>query len=170
MPVTVLRLGHRRERDARISTHCGLVARAFGAREIIYAGEKDDKMMASVRDVAKRWGGPFAVRYTEKPLHVIKKFHGLKAHLTMYGIPFEKKLRAIKKRRNVLIIIGSEKVPPEIYRLVDLNLSVTSQPHSEVAALAVVLSKLCGPKKFRGAKLLIVPQNRGKSIKNRKKI
>ena len=37
--IVVLRLGHRIGRDARISTHCGLVARALGANKIIYSGD-----------------------------------------------------------------------------------------------------------------------------------
>ena len=40
--VSVLRLGHRRERDKRITSHLGLTARAFGADEVILAGEEDD--------------------------------------------------------------------------------------------------------------------------------
>ena len=38
-PISVLRLGHRRERDKRITSHLGLTARAFGANEVILAGE-----------------------------------------------------------------------------------------------------------------------------------
>ena len=34
--ISVLRLGHRLVRDDRVSTHVGLVARAFGASEIFY--------------------------------------------------------------------------------------------------------------------------------------
>jgi tRNA (cytidine56-2'-O)-methyltransferase len=41
MRVTVLRLGHRPERDKRITTHVGLVARAFGAEEMLLAGGGD---------------------------------------------------------------------------------------------------------------------------------
>ena len=33
--VSVLRLGHRRDRDKRITSHLGLTARAFGANEIL---------------------------------------------------------------------------------------------------------------------------------------
>jgi len=35
LKVNVLRLGHRYSRDRRISTHVGLVARAFGADELL---------------------------------------------------------------------------------------------------------------------------------------
>ena len=33
--ISVLRLGHRRDRDKRITSHLGLTARAFGADEVI---------------------------------------------------------------------------------------------------------------------------------------
>ena len=35
--IGVLRLGHRRERDKRITSHLGLTARAFGADEVFLA-------------------------------------------------------------------------------------------------------------------------------------
>ena len=37
--ISVLRLGHRIERDKRITSHLGLTARAFGADEIILSGD-----------------------------------------------------------------------------------------------------------------------------------
>jgi tRNA (cytidine56-2'-O)-methyltransferase len=168
MPITVLRLGHRQDRDARISTHCGLVARAFGANEIIYAGEKDKKLIASIRSVSKQWGGKFRVRYLTKPNKFISKFRGLKIHLTMYGIPFEKKLRTIKSKHNILIIIGCAKVPREIYELADLNLAVTNQPHSEVASLAVFLNSLNRKSNFSKPKRKIIPCEKGKNVKTTK--
>jgi len=36
MKTTVLRLGHRISRDKRTSTHIALVARAFGAEEVVF--------------------------------------------------------------------------------------------------------------------------------------
>ncbi|MEM5871528.1 MAG: tRNA (cytidine(56)-2'-O)-methyltransferase, partial [Candidatus Aenigmatarchaeota archaeon] len=56
MSIYVLRLGHRIHRDERISTHCGLVARAFGADGIIYSGEHDEKLIESVKRVSEEWG------------------------------------------------------------------------------------------------------------------
>jgi tRNA (cytidine56-2'-O)-methyltransferase len=162
MPVTVLRLGHRPERDKRVTTHCALVARAFGAREIVYSGERDDKFEDSVRKVAASWGGPFAVRYESNWRNFIRKFRGTKVHLTMYGLPFDS---VPAPRGNVLVIVGAEKVPGEVYGMADQNLCVGSQPHSEIAALAVYLYRLNGiKKKFSKAKLRIVPMERGKKV------
>ena len=50
--IIVLRMGHRQKRDERLSTHCGLVARALGADRIIYSGERDGKLLYSVNDVS----------------------------------------------------------------------------------------------------------------------
>jgi tRNA (cytidine56-2'-O)-methyltransferase len=42
--ITVLRLGHRPQRDMRVTTHVALVARAFGADAVILT-VKDDRQI-----------------------------------------------------------------------------------------------------------------------------
>ncbi len=162
--IVVLRLGHRKERDKRISTHCGLVARAFGANGIVYSGEHDEKLLESIMDVVNTWGGRFWVKYESNWRQYIKNFSGTKVHLTMYGIPFERKIEKLKNEKDILIIVGSEKVPPEVYKLADYNLSVTNQPHSEVGALAVFLYSLGKKPRFTNWKRKIIPRARGKKI------
>ncbi len=165
MNVTVLRLGHRKERDKRITTHCALVARAFGAKKIILSGEKDESILKSVREAAQRWGGDFEVEYREDWKSVIKNFKGIRAHLSMYG---EKPTAKLKKARNMLVVIGAGKVPPEVYKLCDYNIAIGNQPHSEVAALAVFLMKVLGEKelwkKKSHAKVKIIPQKNSKKV------
>lgn len=162
--IAVLRLGHRCGRDARISTHCGLVARAFGAEKIIYSGQRDERMMNSVRKVAENFGGPFAVSYEKNWRRAIADFAGVKVHLTMYGLLIQEKISELRNR-DLLIIIGGEKVPSEVYQLADYNIAVTSQPHSEVAALAVFLHECFKTKKkFKGMKKKIIPQPAGKAL------
>ncbi|MEM2678178.1 MAG: hypothetical protein QXU62_06015, partial [Thermofilaceae archaeon] len=56
--VVVLRVGHRPGRDKRISTHVGLVARAFGAQGVIFAGEIEETVIKSIQRVVETWGGP----------------------------------------------------------------------------------------------------------------
>ena len=168
--ITVLRLGHRLGRDLRISTHCGLVARAFGADEIIYSGDKDEKMMKSVKRVVSEWGGPFSVTYEKNWKKIIQSFNGTRIHLTMYGIPIQDRIKEIRRKKNILVIIGSEKVPGEVYQMADYNIAITNQPHSEVAALGVFLHEYFKgselEKKFKDAKLKIIPQEKGKMIIN----
>ena len=169
--ITVLRLGHRRDRDKRISTHVALTARAFGADKIVFSGEYDEKLVEKVKEVVKRWGGSFEIEYVKNWKEWLKNFFGIKIHLTMYGIDFRKKLAEIKKRwkkgSDIAVIVGSEKVPKEVYEIADYNLAVGNQPHSEVSALAIFLYELQERKiksEFENAELRIVPQEKGKKI------
>jgi len=167
--ITVLRLGHRKKRDARLSTHCGLAARALGANSIIYSGERDGQPLESIKKVSKQWGGKFNASYEANWRKAINNFRGTKVHLTMYGLPLQTRIREIRKKKNILIIVGGEKVPGEVYRSVDYNLAVTNQPHSEVAALAIFLHEYLSGKELAkkfGGKLKIVPQEFGKRLMN----
>ena len=165
--ITALRLGHRKKRDARLSTHCGLAARALGADMIVFSGEKDQQLLDSIKKVSKNWGGKFKASYEKDWRKTIKNFHGTKVHLTMYGLPIQDQIRKIRGKKDVLVIIGGEKVPGIVYHGVDYNLAITNQPHSEVAALAIFLHEYFSgrelKKKFDG-RLKIVPQEFGKKI------
>jgi len=171
--IYVLRLNHRKERDKRVTTHVGLVARAFGADGIILSGDYDEKVMDTWRDVTERWGGPFDVQYTESWRETVKRWKergGTVVHLTMYGIPVDEAVRRMREEgvQDVLVVVGGEKVPPELYRLADYNVAVGNQPHSEVAALAVFLDRWFGGRElyreFRDWKVKIVPSERGKHV------
>lgn len=165
---TLLRLGHRRGRDDRISSHVGLTARQFGADKIIYSGEHDKNMMNSLQDVCERWGGFFEIEYREGFRRIIKNFSGTTVHLTMYGQPFQDQLPEIRQAEDLLIVVGSQKVPRDIYNLVDHNLAIGNQPHSEVAAVAVFLYELADRQiktSFPGGQLEVVPSKQGKDLR-----
>lgn len=173
MEIHVLRLGHRLPRDERISTHVALVARAFGASSMVYTGQHDSGLEESAKRICKSWGGDFEVTYSKSYKPVIRRHReeGFKVvHLTMYGLPVQElKSRAkLKSRDKVLLIVGSEAVPGDVYQLSDFNISVTNQPHSEVAALAITLDRLMGGKELEGldfgGKMRIVPCERGKKF------
>jgi tRNA (cytidine56-2'-O)-methyltransferase len=172
MKIHVFRLSHRPFRDQRISTHCGLVARAFGAEKMVYSGEKDRNLENSINKVVKNWGGWFEIEYADGWKKTIEKYRKKKfiiIHLTMYGLPVQKTIDKIRKqRKNILLIAGGEKVPPEIYCEADFNISVTSQPHSEVSALAVFLDRCFKgkelEKKHSKALLKVIPQKMGKKV------
>ncbi len=167
MKTFILRLGHRAGRDKRISTHCGLVARAFGADGIVYSGEKDQSVIDSIRKVSRQWGGKFEVMYEKNWKSFVRKWKGQVIHLTMYGLPVQKAMGKIKDK-DTLIIVGGEKVPYEVYQIADRNVSVTSQPHSEIAALSIFLDRLHKGRelgrKFPRAEKTVVPQERGKKV------
>lgn len=166
--ITVLRIGHRIGRDVRISTHVGLVARAFGADGIVYSGEQDSSLLKSLERICEKWGGGFEVSYRKDWRKAIKDFNGTKVHLTMYGLGINSVEQEIRKRKgDFLVVVGAEKVPREVYEMVDYNVSIGSQPHSEVAALAVFLDRLLCGKGIEtnfGGELQIVPSENGKNV------
>jgi tRNA (cytidine56-2'-O)-methyltransferase len=164
--IKVLRLGHRRERDKRITTHIGLVARAFGVDEVLIS-TKDEGIESTLRDVTERFGGDFKVKSGIKWRKVISNWEGIKVHLTMYGEHINDVMPRIPKDKDLLIIVGAEKVPKEVFVSSDLNVAVGNQPHSEVAALAVFLDRFLGQdvlkKEFDG-KVRIIPTKSGKNM------
>ena len=168
MSVTVLRLGHRPSRDKRISTHCGLVARAFGADNIFYSGLRDSSMEKSIHGVASHWGGNFGVAHVRSWKAFLRDWNGKSVHLTMYGMPVHKRIEKIRGEKDLLVIVGGEKVPWEVYELATWNIGVTNQPHSEVAALGVFLHEYFQGKElslsFKRAGKRVVPQARGKKV------
>ncbi|AOV94689.1 tRNA 2'-O-methylase [Nanohaloarchaea archaeon SG9] len=161
--IKILRLGHRRGRDDRISTHVGLTARQWGADRIIFSGESDDSMIESQRDIVGRWGGSTEIEYREDWKKVVKDFEGLKVHLTMYGLRIDEEIGGLKERfeeDDLLVIVGAEKVPRWVYTHVDFNISVGNQPHSEIAALAVFLDRIQDDgirQDFEGAEIFVRP-------------
>jgi tRNA (cytidine56-2'-O)-methyltransferase len=174
MEVNVLRLDHRRRRDARITTHVCLTARAFGASKIILSGDKDQKLMENVKDVAKRWGGKFDVDYRKSWENLFEEWKnagGQIVHLTMYGEPVQNAVVDIKKSpQDKLVVVGGSRVPTKVYREADWNVSVTTQPHSEVSSLALFLHLFFEGKEldmeFKGGKLKVVPSAKGKKVIN----
>jgi len=172
--LSVLRLGHRRDRDKRITSHLGLTARAFGADEVILAGDRDPSALETWDSVTERFGGEFSSRFEESPLSFLRKQaksgEATIIHLTMYGSPWEVSIPTIPTDKPALVVVGGTKVPAEVYHLADHNVSVGNQPHSEVAALAVFLNSWLGPvdsdSKFSGAKMKVVPSAKGKVVIN----
>ncbi|XRO77552.1 tRNA (cytidine(56)-2'-O)-methyltransferase [Methanocaldococcus sp. 10A] len=172
MVVEVLRLGHRGDRDKRISTHVALTARALGAEKIIFTTE-DEHVENSVKKVVESWGGSFEFvveKHWKKYIREFKK-RGIVVHLTMYGANINEimpEIRELSREKDILVIVGAEKVPKEVYELADYNISVGNQPHSEVAALAIFLDRLFKGKtlyrEFENAKIKIVPSNHGKVV------
>ncbi|MEM2796221.1 MAG: tRNA (cytidine(56)-2'-O)-methyltransferase [Candidatus Hadarchaeales archaeon] len=168
--IVVLRLGHRPERDKRVTTHVGLVARAFGADGIIIADIRDEEVEKSITEVVERWGGNFFVKSGvpwKKEIEEWKKKKGKIVHLTMYGVPVSSVIEELRQQ-DLMIVVGAAKVPAEVFELADYNVAIGNQPHSEVAALAVFLDRLFEGKElerdFPNWKLKIIPSERGKHL------
>ncbi|UZE92598.1 MAG: tRNA (cytidine(56)-2'-O)-methyltransferase [Methanosarcinales archaeon] len=168
--IVVLRLGHRLFRDQRMTTHVALTARALGAEGVLFISG-DKTVEQSLRDARKRWGGEFYVRGGVNWRDEIRKWKdagGKVCHLTMYGINLPDVIDEIKGTKNLMVIVGAEKVPAEVYDLVDWNVAIGQQPHSEVAALAIFLDRLQeGEELKRSFKrgLKIIPKRKGKCVK-----
>lgn len=164
--ITVLRLGHRPERDKRITTHVALTARAFGAKGIIVS-TKDAVLEESVQDVVKRFGGDFTITTGVNWRRYLQDFQGTVVHLTMYGLPVDEVASNVPDGE-VLVVVGAEKVPPEVYQRADMNVAVGNQPHSEVAALAILLDRIFQGKglqrDYQGAQIKVLPCERGKTV------
>lgn len=174
--VVVLRWGHRLQRDARLTTHVVLTARALGASGLILSDIKDKRIKETVEKVTKNWGGPFFLEMGvswKKAVKEWKEKGGVVVHLTAYGdnIQTSDILQRIKaSERDILVVIGSQKVPKEFFSrsVSDFNVAVGNQPHSECASLAIFLDRLFEGKEltksFENAKMRIISQKRGKKL------
>ena len=164
--VEVLRVGHRPGRDPRLTTHLALSARVFGA-ERMHLHPPDPELAERVAKVVEGWGGGFEVVPADDWKKVVRSFDGAVVHLTMYGESLARVMPRLARYRRILLVVGGAKVPPDLYRLSTFNVAVGHQPHSEVAAVAVVLDRLRGLPRggaFPGARRAIVPQVRGKKV------
>jgi len=170
--LVVLRLGHRIQRDVRVTTHVCLTARALGADGIIISDVHDRRITDTINRVTKQFGGSFTIE-TGKPwrdsVTEWKKAGGRVVHLTAYGIPLPQIIERIRaSHENKLVVVGAEKVPGEMFHLADWNVSVTNQPISEVSALGIFLDWMFNHRglqeEFPNAALRIVPTEHGKRV------
>lgn len=178
--IVVLRWGHRPHRDARLTSHVALAARALGADGLILSDINDPKIRDSIEKVTNEWGGPFCFEMGTPWKKAVQKWRengGLVVHLTVYGENVESSnvLHRIKKTgKDVLVIVGSQKVPSEFFSeaVSDYNVAVGNQPHSECAGLAVFLDRFFEGKElvgeFENARVRIVAQARGKKTARKK--
>jgi tRNA (cytidine56-2'-O)-methyltransferase len=136
-------MGHRFFRDSRVTTHVCLTARALGADGVIIADREDKTVEATIREVTGRFGGDFSIESGKPWRKTIRDWSdqgGKVVHLTAYGLRLPDVIDEINQvEGDILVVVGSEKMPGEVFKLADWNVSVTNQPMSEVAALAVFL-------------------------------
>jgi tRNA (cytidine56-2'-O)-methyltransferase len=89
----------------------------------------------------------------------------------MYGLNLPDVIGDIKTHEKILVIVGAEKVPGEIYGLADYNVAVTGQPHSEISSLALFLDHYFSGQEFRnefpGARIHIIPSKAGKQTEEK---
>lgn len=170
MPIEVVRIGQRLVRDDRVTTHVALVSRAFGA-EKIFMTEVNPEIKDTLEKINRTWGGDFIVEFIDKWKSIVKKKKKKNfkiVHLTMYGESVNDVQDKLQKEKNLLVVVGAEKVPREIYQLADFNVGVGRQPHSEISALAILLDRIQQGKQFdkafADAKREIIPTKKGKNV------
>ncbi len=168
----MLRIGHRPKRDVRVTTHVALVARAFGCSGFFLEG--DDGYLNSIRGILRKWGGvgDFELETVKSPRSLVKSWRrdgGVVIHLTMYGVNIIGKESAIREiDRPILIVVGAGKVSRWYYENADYNIAIGNQPHSEVAALAILLDRIYMGRElgidFGDARIRILGTERGKRV------
>ncbi len=170
MVIEVVRIGQRVVRDDRVTTHVALVARAFGANTILMT-EVNPEIKDTLKKINNTWGGDFSIEFIDNWKSVIKKKkeNGFKiVHLTMYGEKINDIQSDLRKEENLVIVVGAEKVPREIFEFSDYNVGIGSQPHSEISALAILLDRIQIGSQFNrvfsGAKRKIIPAKKGKTV------
>ncbi|MEW5937164.1 MAG: HDIG domain-containing metalloprotein [Candidatus Thermoplasmatota archaeon] len=164
--ISVLRLGHRPMRDKRVTTHVALTARALGASKI-YIAAKDATTERCVKEVVERFGGGFEIETGVNWRALIRSWEGCIVHLTMYGRRLDDVLPELPRDAHILVVVGAEKVPREVYVAAHFNIAIGNQPHSEVSALAVFLHRYTGcriPPNPVDGETLILPNPRGKTV------
>ena len=170
MVIEVVRIGQRVVRDDRVTTHIALVARAFGATTILM-NEVNPEIKETLEKINNTWGGDFSIKFFDswKPVIRKKKENGFKiVHLTMYGEDINEIQSNLKKEENLVIIVGAEKVPREIFDFADYNVAIGCQPHSEISALAILLDRIQEGNQFNkifsNAQRKIIPTKKGKNV------
>ena len=166
--IWIMRIGHRPERDKRVTTHVALSSRALGCKGI-YVDTEDPKLEENIRSVVERFGGDYQIKTGVTWKQALQNFHGKVVHLTMYGRQVNEALPDIPRDEDIMVIVGASKVPFEVYERADFNVSVGNQPHSEIAALAIFLDRFTEGKALyedRG-ELTVVPNERGKTVVER---
>lgn len=167
--IEVLRIGQRLVRDDRVTTHVALVARAFGASKI-FMNEVNPEIKDTLEKVNRSWGGGFELEFIDdwKKILRTKKKSAKIVHLTMYGENVNDVQEKLRDEDEILVVVGAEKVPREVYDYADYNVAVGNQPHSEVSALAIILDRIQNGKqfdiKYSDARLEIVPSKKGKKV------
>jgi tRNA (cytidine56-2'-O)-methyltransferase len=132
----------------------------------------DSGILETINRVTAEFGGAFSIEAGRPWRHIVREWKrtgGRVVHLTAYGVPLPEVIQQIRNSgEDVLVVVGAEKVPSEMFYQADWNVAVTNQPISEVSALGIFLDwffKHRGLKRtFANAKLRIIPSEHGKNV------
>jgi tRNA (cytidine56-2'-O)-methyltransferase len=141
-----------------------LTARALGASEITFIGEKDGKLQRYIANLNKKWGGRFKVQFAKSYQQALKSATKYKkVYLTRYGMPLQTKSYMLKTYKNLVLIVTLKDEVNSIHKIADFNISVSSQPHCSSAAIAIFLHEFYNGRElamhFENAQYKLVPKD-----------
>jgi len=146
-----------------------LTARAMGASEMILTTKKNDKLVKYIHDLERKWGGRFRVGFVNNYKTALDNaVNYKKVYLTRYGVPLNKLAYTLNTYKNIMLIVSPATTSPKLHNIADFNVSVTDQPHSSSAAIAVFLHEFYRGRElaihFENAKYKVIPKEHGVSV------
>ncbi|MDE1832845.1 MAG: tRNA (cytidine(56)-2'-O)-methyltransferase [Candidatus Micrarchaeota archaeon] len=165
--ITVLSIG---EGDYRVRLNMCLTARAFGAAKIVFIGRRDGRISKYIARLNSKWGGMFKVDFSSNAGNTIRSFSKYKKiYLTMFGTPLKQVEYMLKTYKNILLIVTARDWEGQLAKLTDFNVSITNQPHAQVASIAIFLHEFFNGRElaiqFQNAKYKAIPKPKGAQIR-----
>ncbi len=142
-----------------------LTARAFGASAVTFVGKRNPKLIRVLNRMSGRWGGDFTVSFVDNWKEFLKTKKNYKTiYLTRFGVPINKVKYSLKTYKNIMLIVTQTEAFKNLYKAVDFNVSITTQPHCTTAAVAVFLHTFYEGRElamhFENAKYKVIPEER----------
>ena len=146
----------------------GLAARAFGASSIIFTTPKNSRVVRYFKGLSARWGGNFNVEFTNdwrKELDVKKNYKVV--YLTRFGVPIRSVESILRTYKNLVVVVSTTDNKSAIRRA-DFNVSISTQPHTNISAISVFLHEFYSGRElalhFENARYKVVPAARGMRV------
>ncbi len=145
-----------------------LAARAFGAQQIVFTTQRDAKLERHFKAIAAKWGGTFEVLFTRNWVGFVGERRNYKSvYLTQFGLPFAKVAPMVKTYKNLVVIISTDGAKGVINHS-DFNVSISTQPHVTISALAIFLHEFFSGRElamhFENARYKVEPSARSMKI------
>lgn len=154
-----------------VMTDICMTSRAFGASKISFTCNEDRKVANAVGKISDAWGGKFAISFNADYKKMMSNSPNYKKiFLTQYGLPVQKVNHSLRTYKNIMVIVSlTDALAQRLIDAADFNVSITTQPHSSVSAIAVFLHTYFNGREnamqFENAKMKVIPMERGIHVK-----
>ena len=160
--------------DYGLSVDLALAARAFGAQQIVFTMPRSTRLERYFRSIASKWGGAFEVLFTSDWAGFIRERRNYKSvYLTQFGLPYPKVAPIVKTYKNLIVVISTDGAKSIVGRT-DFNVSISTQPHVTISALAIFLHEFYSGRElamhFENARYKVVPSARSMKMKSMNRI